>query len=136
MVQKLGALQRKLKNQQAQRKILLGILGLIREKEGWRIRYRCELYILYQELDIVNTVKLNKIIWLGHLQRIENKSVAKQLFLRRPHGKRNAGRWRDGTKKQISELATVSLMFIISIPLIDPSETYVAPQMIYRSRCV
>ena len=49
------------------RKILRRIYGPIREEAIWRSRYNEELYCLYEEADLVTTIKITRIRWAGYV---------------------------------------------------------------------
>jgi len=48
-------------------KILRGINGPICEEAVWRSRYNEELYRLYDEADLVTTIKITRLRWAGHV---------------------------------------------------------------------
>jgi hypothetical protein len=50
-------------------KALRKIYGPTIKKEEWQIKYNYELYDLYNTPEIVRTVKLGRLRWLGHLTR-------------------------------------------------------------------
>ena len=50
-----------------ERKILRRIYGLICEGVTWRSRYNEELYRLYDEADLVTTVRITRLRWAGHI---------------------------------------------------------------------
>jgi len=50
-----------------ERKILRGINGPICEEAVWRSRYNEELYRLYDEADLVTTIKITRLRWAGHV---------------------------------------------------------------------
>ena len=50
-----------------ERKILRRIYGLICEAAIWRSRYNEELYHLYDETDLVTTVRITRLRWAGHI---------------------------------------------------------------------
>ncbi|CAH2267864.1 jg12940 [Pararge aegeria aegeria] len=68
----------------------------------WRIRYNHELYELFKEPNIVKTIKLLRIQWAGHVQRMEGT-----LEGRRGRG-RPRGRWNDGVKSDMRVLGVRS----------------------------
>jgi hypothetical protein len=37
----------------------------------WRIKYNNELYKLFKELNIVQSIKINRLKWLGHIRRMD-----------------------------------------------------------------
>jgi hypothetical protein len=45
----------------------------------WRMRYNYELYKLFKEANIVQAIKINRVKWLGHVRRIEENSLCKEL---------------------------------------------------------
>ena len=49
------------------RKILRRIYGPICEGAAWRWRYNEELYRLYDETDLVTTVRITRLRWAGHI---------------------------------------------------------------------
>ena len=55
-----------------ERKILRSIFGAINDRGQWRRRYNSELYELYKEPDLVKYIKINRLRWAGHVQRMED----------------------------------------------------------------
>jgi hypothetical protein len=43
------------------------------EKENWRILTNKEIYALVTKPTITETVRLNRLCWFGHVQRMEKK---------------------------------------------------------------
>ena len=62
-------------------------------------RYNHELYQLYNEPDIVRYIKINRLRWLGHVQRMEEERVPLKMSNTNPDGNRRPGRpkarWKD-----------------------------------------
>jgi len=50
-----------------ERKILRRIYGPTCEEAVWRSRYNEELYRLYDEADLVTTIKISRLRWTGHV---------------------------------------------------------------------
>jgi hypothetical protein len=88
-----------------ERKVLRRIYGPTREKERWRIKYSHELYDLYKNPEIVKTVKLGRLRWLGHLTRANEISSCRKLTFSKPEGTRRAGRpslrWLNSVEKDL-----------------------------------
>ena len=63
------------------------ILGAVR-----RWRYNSELMALYEDLDLVSFIKLNRLRWIGHVYRMENTRKVTQVFYNNPQGSRQRGR--------------------------------------------
>jgi hypothetical protein len=55
-----------------ERKIMRRIYGPICDKATWRSRYNEELYCLYDEADLVATVKIARLSWAGHIARMQD----------------------------------------------------------------
>jgi hypothetical protein len=86
-----------------ERKILRGILGPINDNGTWRIRYNKEIYTLYGVPELSTVIKLRRLQWAGHVQRMESQSIprmvmAGQMFGIRPIGKPKK-RWMDAVKE-------------------------------------
>lgn len=75
-----------------ERKILRKIYGAVNENGGWRRRYNFELYRLFKDPDIVKTVKLGRLRWVGHVMRMEESEPARKTLLGKPVGQRRRGR--------------------------------------------
>jgi hypothetical protein len=88
-----------------ERKVLRRIYRPTREKERPRIKYNHELYDLYKNPEIVKTVKLRRLRWLGHLTRANEISPCRKLTFSKPKGTRRAGRpslrWLDSVEKDL-----------------------------------
>lgn len=82
-----------------ERRILRSIFGALYENGSWRRRYNHELDQLLGGPDIVRTIKVNRLRWLGHVHRMDGSRIPKRLFEGNPAGSRRAGRprgrWRD-----------------------------------------
>jgi hypothetical protein len=81
------------------RKILRRICGTVQDNGQWRIRYNKELYELYGEPDLVTCIKLKRLQWAGHVQRMEGTRIPKKVFKAKFEGVRSVGkprkRWED-----------------------------------------
>jgi len=77
-----------------ERKVLRTIFGPVHDQNQnrWRRRFNHELMQLYREPDIVRMTKVNRLRWLGHVQRMEDGRIPKKLIKTKPEGKRSAGR--------------------------------------------
>jgi hypothetical protein len=82
-----------------ERKILRRIYGPVQDNGQWRIRYSKELYELYCEPDLVTCIKLKRLQWAGHVQRMEDTRIPKKVFKAKFEVVRSVGkprkRWED-----------------------------------------
>jgi len=66
------------------------------------------LYHLYDEADLVTTVKITRLRWAGHVMRMQDNLPCKKITLDKPEGRRRAGRpnprWTDGVTKDAEKL--------------------------------
>ncbi|PNF43056.1 hypothetical protein B7P43_G04739, partial [Cryptotermes secundus] len=94
-----------------ERKILRRIYGPIKENGIWRIKYNKELYKLYREPEISVTIKLKRLQWAGHLQRIDKERIPKKILYSTTGGRRRAGkprtRWIDEVEEDAKKLMGV-----------------------------
>jgi len=83
-----------------ERKILRRIYWPVCEGVTWRSRYNEELYRLYDETDLVSTIRITRLRWAGHLVRMQDNMPCKKITLDKPEGRRRVGspnlRWMDG----------------------------------------
>ena len=47
----------------------------------WRIRYSSELHSIYTDPDIIETIKISKLRWTGHIIRMPEENPVKKLTL-------------------------------------------------------
>ena len=91
-----------------ERRILRSIFGGIKVDNNWRRRFNHELYQLYNEPDIVKYIKINRLRWLGHVQRMEEERVPLKLLNTNPDGNRRPGRpktrWQDAVDSDLKTL--------------------------------
>jgi hypothetical protein len=45
------------------------------EKENWRILTNKEIYAIAKKSTITETVRLNRLLWFGHVQRMEGNRI-------------------------------------------------------------
>ncbi|CAH2100132.1 unnamed protein product [Euphydryas editha] len=95
-----------------ERKILRRIFGAVMENERWRTRYNHELYQMYDEPNVIKTIKIGRLRWAGHVLRMDEARVPKRLLEGRPEGRRSRGRpklrWLDGVEQDIKILGVTS----------------------------
>jgi hypothetical protein len=84
-----------------ERKVYGRILGPVydSEKENWRILTNKEIYAMVKEPNITETVRLNRLHWFGHVQRMEeNRIPPKVLYMNLETARlrgRPRNRWQD-----------------------------------------
>jgi hypothetical protein len=84
-----------------ERKVYRRILGPVydNEKENWRILTNKEIYAILKKPTITETVRLHRLRWFGHVQRMEEGRIPKRVLYMnlettRPRG-RPGNRWQD-----------------------------------------
>jgi hypothetical protein len=83
-----------------ERKIFRRIYGPKFEDGEWKIRTNRELEELNKGENIVKWIKGQRIILLGHLERMEDDRMPKKIFIQELVGTRRRGRpGNDGEKK-------------------------------------
>jgi hypothetical protein len=91
-----------------ERKILRRIYGPICEGAIWRSRYNEELFRLYDETDLVTTVRITRLRWAGHIARMQDNPPCKKITLGKTEGRRRVGRpnlrWMDGVMRDTERL--------------------------------
>jgi hypothetical protein len=73
------------------------------KKENWRILTNKEIYSSVKKPTIIETIRLNRLCWIGHVQRMEENRIPKavlytNLRTRRLRG-RPRNRWQDGVRE-------------------------------------
>jgi hypothetical protein len=65
-----------------ERKVYRGILGPIydKEKENWRILTNKEIYAMVKNPTITKTIRLYRLRWFGHVQRMEENRMPKRVL--------------------------------------------------------
>jgi hypothetical protein len=62
------------------RNVLRRIFGGIKVKENLRKRYNKELMQPFVDLDALSFVRINRLNWIGHVNRMHSKRNVSQLF--------------------------------------------------------
>ncbi|MXP61705.1 hypothetical protein FD744_25325 [Pantoea sp. Taur] len=85
-----------------ERKILRRIFGGVHIDGNWRRRTNNEICSIFNEKDVVLTMKLGRLRWAGHVARMNNEAIPKKLLTEPLHGTRRRGRpklrWSDGVE--------------------------------------
>jgi len=64
-----------------ERKALRKIYGRTKEKDGtWRIKSNEELNRLTGNKNIINYIKAQRLVWFGHVHRVPDNSMIKQVY--------------------------------------------------------
>jgi len=65
-----------------ERKVYRRILGPVydNEKENWRILTNKEIYASVKKPTITETIRLNRLHWFGHVQRVEGNRIHKRVL--------------------------------------------------------
>jgi hypothetical protein len=64
-----------------ERKILRKIYGPVKEKELWRTRRNDELEDIIKGENIVRFIKSQRILWLGHIERMQDTAIPKRCCM-------------------------------------------------------
>ena len=83
-----------------ERKIFRRIYGPKFEDGEWKIRANRELEELNKGENILKWIKGQRIISLGHLDRMEEDRMPKKIFTQEPEGTRGRGRPRKGWRRR------------------------------------
>ncbi|GFV18513.1 endonuclease-reverse transcriptase [Trichonephila clavipes] len=75
-----------------ERKILRTIFNSVQEGERWRTRYNFELYRLYQQPQITQVIRNNRLRWLDHIWRSSEDNSIKIWTFKKPKGTLANGR--------------------------------------------
>jgi hypothetical protein len=67
------------------------ILGATKISNYWRRRHN-ELMQLYGDLDVVSFIRINRLRWIGHVNRMDTKRMGYQVFANQPQGSQPRGR--------------------------------------------
>lgn len=91
-----------------ERKVLRKIYGPVRGEAGWRVRHNHELKQLYGDRTLVDHIKIQRLRWAGHVERMSEDQVPKkilkgQMFRNRSRG-RPRTRWQDNIQRDAQEL--------------------------------
>jgi len=80
------------------------IFGPVQNEDGfWRIRMNYEPNDLMKNADIVRFVKSKRMVWLGHVMRMEGKRIPKRVLEWKQTGRRSRGRPRKKWIENIEE---------------------------------
>jgi len=65
-----------------ERKLYRRIFGAVydNEKENWRILTNKEIYAFVKKPTITETIRLNRLRWFGHVQRMEGNRIPKRVL--------------------------------------------------------
>lgn len=74
------------------RKMLTKIYGPVKEQNNWRIRSNLELEQVYKKPNIVTSIKIRGLEWVGQLIKMEDERMEKMIFTGTLEGKRDRGR--------------------------------------------
>jgi hypothetical protein len=86
-------------------KVYRRILGPVydNENENWRNLTNKEIYASVKKPTITETIRLNRLQWFGHVQRIEENRIPKRVLYMNLGTTRLRGRprnkWQDGVRK-------------------------------------
>jgi len=50
------------------------------EKENWRILTNKEIYASVKKPTIIEAIRLNRLCWFGHVQRVEENRIPKRVL--------------------------------------------------------
>jgi hypothetical protein len=80
-----------------ERKVCRRILGPVydNEKENWRILSNKEIYAIIKKPTISETIRLHRLRWCGHVQRMEENRIPKRVLYMNLESTRPRGRPRN-----------------------------------------
>ena len=69
-----------------EREILRMIHEPFSDRGEWRIRWNQELYDIYDGIDVVKPIKVQRLRWLGHVTRMDSSNSVRKVFESEPGG--------------------------------------------------
>jgi hypothetical protein len=81
------------------------ILGPVHdnEKDNWRILTNKEIYARVKKPNVIETIRLNKLCWFGHEQRMEENRIPKRVLYMNMGTTRLRGRPRNRWQDEVRE---------------------------------
>ena len=76
--------------------VLRKIYGPFCDRGEWRIRWNQELYDIYDDIDVVKGIKIQRLRWLGHVARMDSSNPVRKIF----KSEQGGGRCRQGWPRQ------------------------------------
>jgi hypothetical protein len=73
------------------------------EKENWRILINKEIYALVKKPTVTETIRLNRLRWFGHVQRMEENRNPKRVLYMNLGTTRMRGRPRNRWQDEVRE---------------------------------
>jgi hypothetical protein len=88
-----------------ERKVYRRTLGPVydNEKESWRILTNKEIYARVKKPTIIETIRLNRLCWFGHVQKMEENRIPKKVLYMNLRTKRLRGRPRNRWQDEVRE---------------------------------
>jgi hypothetical protein len=88
-----------------ERKVYSRILGPVYDKgkENWRILTNKEIYAILKKPTITETIRLHRLRWFGHVQRMEEDSIPKRVLYMNLETTRLRGRPRNRWQDEVRE---------------------------------
>jgi hypothetical protein len=88
-----------------ERKVYRRILGPVydSEKENWRILTNKEIYASVKKPTIIETIRFNRLLWFGHVQRMEENRIPKRVLYTNLGTTRLRGRQRNRWQDEVRE---------------------------------
>jgi len=88
-----------------ERKVYRRILGPVydNEKENWWILINKEIYASVKKPTIIETIRLNRLSWVGHVQRMEGNIIPKRVLYMNLGTTRLRGRPRNRWQDEVRE---------------------------------
>ena len=88
-----------------ERKVYRRILGPVydNEKENWRILTNKEIDAVVKKPSITETIRLNRLRWFGHVQRMEENRIPKRVLYMNSETTRLRGRPRNRWQDEVRE---------------------------------
>ena len=84
--------------------LLRKIYGPFCDRGEGRIRRNQELYDIYDDIDVVKRIKIQRLRWLSHVARMDSSNLVRKVFESEPSGgSRRKGRLRQRWAKQVTE---------------------------------
>ena len=85
------------------------ILGPVydNEKEHWRILTNKEIYASVTKPTIIETIRLNRLCWFGHVQRMEENGIPKRVLYMNLGTTSLRGRLRNRWQDEVREIGRI-----------------------------